>query len=89
MLGPMLSKDEVIAALSNVGDVPDFGRRKGRSIYEATGPRGHFHIDYAAFTGGRTEEVPRNIIDELEREGIISRTFPDSPISSWSLKKQL
>jgi hypothetical protein len=75
----MLNRDQVIAALSTVG-LP----RGRRHIYEVAGPAGHFHIDYATYPDGSTGEVSRTIIDELEREGIIERAYPDMPhVNSW------
>jgi hypothetical protein len=85
----MLNKEQVLAALRNVAEVPSVGRRSGRSIYEIAGPAGHFHIDYASFPGGSTGEVPRRVIDELECEGVIERAFPNAPhINSWSLTRK-
>ncbi len=84
----MLSKAEVLDALKDADFVPKFGTGVGRKIYEIAGPRGHFHIDYASFPGGTVDEVPRAVIDELERKGIIIRAYPDAPhINAWKLVK--
>jgi hypothetical protein len=62
-----------------------------RTIYEAgkgvlLRPSGQFFIDYATYPGGTSDEIPRSIIDELEREGKIRRAFPDKPkINAWVL----
>jgi hypothetical protein len=43
-------------------------------------------MDYASFPGGLTGEIPRTLIDELERDGILERAFPQAPhINGWKL----
>jgi hypothetical protein len=73
--------------------IPDIRLRdKRRTIYE-TGegsrltPSGHFHFDYGAKEyGGPYEEVPKSLIDRLEREGKLVRAFPDKPeLNGWVL----
>jgi hypothetical protein len=91
----MLTRELVLSALRNVSGVPSVKRRGGgpdrmRSIYESGDMRGRssgrFHIDYASFPGGTTEEVPIALIRELEAEGLIVRAFPSEPhINSWVL----
>ena len=64
--------------------------KKNRTIYESGDERGRatgrFHVDFATYPGGSTEEVPRALIDELEKAGIIERAFPEGPhINAWKL----
>jgi hypothetical protein len=82
----MLTRQQVLDALRARSGVPFKGKQTSRHIYEIAGPQGHFHIDYAAFPGGATDEVPRKVIDELEAEGIIERAYPQAPhINGWKL----
>lgn len=85
----MLNKNEVLNALRDVAGLPV----KGRTIYETGDSQGRgtgrYRIDYANFPGGTTGEVPREVIDELEREGLIQRAYTDQPrINSWTLADQ-
>ncbi len=85
-MSDLLDEDQTLAALRNTTAVPFVGKDVGRSIYEIAGPSGHFHIDYAAYPGGTTDEVPRKVIDELEREGVIRRAHPNAPhLNVWKL----
>lgn len=95
-----MTKEELLTCLKQVDDLPDLPlvKRKGKSwtrnrrmIYEAgTGDKlkrsGHWFIDYASYAGGTTEEVPRHLIAELEKDGILVRAFPEHPqIEAWVL----
>lgn len=84
----MLNKAQVLAAMRETADIPygDKDGRKRRNIYETV--NGDFHLDYATYLGGRAEEVPRGVIDELEREGIIVRAYPTVPkVNCWKLSE--
>lgn len=90
-----LTKNEVLNALRNIAGLPDWTKKQkyvGRSIYETGDSRGRgtgeFQIDFASFPGGTSEYVPRPVIDELERDGLIVRAFADNPkINAWKLKE--
>jgi hypothetical protein len=85
----MLNRDQVLDALRNTSGLPL--KSRGRTIYETGNgvllrPSGHYQIDYASFPGGTAEEVLRDVIDQLEREGFIQRAFPNKPeINAWIL----
>lgn len=87
--GTMLDKNQVLAALRNADQLPTIGKKQKkahRSIYEVASPRGHFHITYATFPGGTSDEVPLLVIAELERDGLIKSEFPEVPDAlSWKL----
>ena len=92
-----LSKNEVLEALRDDAELPDWTWKlphKGRTIYEIGFGRrlrssSHFNIDFASYPGGTTREVPRQVIDKLEREGIIRRSWPDKPqINAWILTEE-
>jgi hypothetical protein len=77
--------------MTNTREIPAYKNRQGiRTIYESgTGPRlrasGHFFMDFATY-GGTTEEVPKELIDRLESEGKLIRTFPNHPeCNAWRL----
>jgi len=86
-----MTRSQLISILSNVDDLPQPGPRY-RTIYEAgygpkLKPSGRFFIDYASFPGGSMEEVPIDLIRELEADGTLIRTFPQDPqINAWRLK---
>lgn len=89
-----MTREELLTALRTTGGLPGPYRNRTpnfRTVYEAgTGPllapSGHFFVDYVTFTGGCNKEVPRELIDELEREGLITKAFPDKPhILAWVL----
>jgi hypothetical protein len=93
----LLTAEEVLDALRNVDSLPsNTGKlrhgEKFRTIYEAgkgqqLRPSGQFFIDYAAYPGGSTGEVPIAVIRELESAGLITAAFPDNPkIKAWVLK---
>jgi hypothetical protein len=88
----MLTRDKVLETLRNVSEVPHSGTgSKRRTIYEAGDLRGRgsgrFFMDFAAFSGGTGEEVPLNVIQELENERIIMRAYLDKPeIKAWVLR---
>jgi hypothetical protein len=79
---------------SFTGQVRYFQRPNHRTIYEAgkgsaLAPSGHFYVDYASFTAGCDKEVPRELIDRLEREGVIVKAYPDQPnIKAWRLAEK-
>jgi hypothetical protein len=84
----------VLFSLRNVAELPEWTRRcrmtKGRTIYETGDLRGRgtdeYQIDFASYPGGTADYVPREVIDELERERIIRRAFPGEPqINAWVL----
>ncbi len=87
-----MTRDELLATLQTVDGLPE--TRKGsrhRTIYEAgigarLRPSGQFYVDYASFPDGSAEEVPFNLITELESEGIIVRQSPD--FKSWTLARR-
>ena len=87
----MLTKEEVLSALRNVEQLPEYrGWQKCRTIYEWGDSKGRgtgrFGLDFAAYPGGTAEEVPRSVINELEHEGIIERAFPNAPsVNGWKL----
>jgi hypothetical protein len=85
-----MTKNELLAALRNVDGLPEMRSKKPnhRTIYECgegpqLRPSGRFHIDYAGFPGGLAEEVPLQLIRELEAEGLIRRESPK--FKSWIL----
>src|ERR1035441_9608388 len=87
-----MDKATLLHVLQNTQSLP-FASRDGvkrRTIYESGDVRGRgtgrFHIDFAAYDGGTAEEISRVLIDELEREGILTRAFADKPaIDAWVL----
>jgi hypothetical protein len=83
------TKEEVIDALVNVDGIPTFRRkRQYRMIYLASGPGEHFYMDFASYPGGLDKEIPREVIDELEREETIERAFEFAPTCpAWKLAK--
>ena len=90
----MLNEAQVLECLLNVDALPPWGtgghRAKCRTIYEAGNKRGYgsgkFYIDYQHYPGGTEEEVPRRVIDKLEKEGVIVRAFPKNPqLNVWRL----
>jgi hypothetical protein len=82
-----MTRERLIAALSDISGLP-VGAKRRRMVYESAGRR-HFHVDYASFPGGTTEEVPKSLIDELERDGILVRAYPGCPeIAAWILGEQ-
>lgn len=88
MSDSQLTRDEVLHALKEIGQLPVTANR--RMIYEVgigeqLRPGGHFYIDYATFPGGTNKEVPRSVIAELEGEGLIIRAYPDTRINAWVL----
>ena len=91
----MLNKKQILTALTDTAGLstPNLARSRQaahRTIYETGDHRGKgtgkFCIDYASFPGGTSEEVSRDVIDELERDGIIQRAYPDAPhLDAWVL----
>jgi hypothetical protein len=83
-----MNRDVVLSALRAIDGLPQWKNRNFRSIYETGDNRGRgtgeFQIDFASFPGGTTEEVPRRLIDELEREGVIVRAYAPH-INAWKL----
>lgn len=88
-----MTREEVLEALQTIHGLPlDRGARlRGRTIYEAGDINGkgsgRFYIDYAAYPGGTSQQVPLSVIWELESEGLIVRSYSDRPdIASWKLR---
>ena len=81
----MLNREQVMASLRNVEDVPQIGKLpKHRTIYETAS--GNFSIDYASFPGGTSEDVPLAVIHELVSQGVIVSKHPQNPkIKMWIL----
>jgi hypothetical protein len=84
-----LDRNAVLGVLRETSGLP--GKHAFRTIYEAgVGPKlkpsGQFYIDYASFPGGTQGEVPLEVIQELEREGLVRKAYPDKPnIKAWVL----
>jgi hypothetical protein len=94
-----VTENELLAYMANTKLIPGIQRRENgryvtmrpkRTIYEAgkgarLEPSGHFYLDYATY-GGTSEEVPKSLIDRLEREKKLVRAFLDHPeINAWVL----
>lgn len=82
-----MSEETLMQIMNSTSLIPAIkGRLSGiRTIYESSGPRGHFFVDYSAY-GGTKEEVPRELIDRLEAEGKLVRAFQfDLSCNAWRL----
>lgn len=83
-----MNGDDLLNAMHAVEGLPfERGKanRKMRTIYLAQG--GGFYLDFAAYPGGTTDEVPRRLIDSLVSEGILERAFGFDPeCEAWVLK---
>jgi len=87
-----MNRRQVLTALRTIDDLPKTPHNKQnfRTIYETGDAKGRgtgrFAIDYASFPGGTAEEVPIQIILELERDGLIRRAYPDrQAVKAWVL----
>jgi hypothetical protein len=87
-----MTEETLVRIMNETALIPNMSMGKRRMIYEAVegsrlAPSGHFHFNYGSPEfGGPFKEVPKSLIDRLEREGKLVRAYPDRPeLNGWVL----